>query len=305
MNKWIKHKPLALVSVFVMLFVLIGGALVTKTGSGLGCGRSWPLCEGQLIPKNITPELLIEFSHRLVTGVAIIFVGLLSFIAWRHYQHVRETKFLVVMTIVFFILQSLLGAGAVLFEQTSLIKALHFGISLVSFATVFLLALIIFNFDEKFHTNQFTIPKKLRIQLYGIFVYTLIVVYSGALVRHKESSLACIDWPFCYNQEPFNFNSLGLEQWIQMGHRFLAGLLFLWVVGLLIYIFRNYKQYSFIKNGWVLATILIILQVVLGALVIITLKNTTIALMHALFISLFFALLSYFILLCYRSAKKD
>lgn len=305
MNKWIKPKPIALISVFVMLFVLIGGALVTKTGSGLGCGRSWPLCEGQLVPKNITPELLIEFSHRLVTGVAIIFVGLLSIIAWRQYQHVRETKFLVVMTIVFFILQSLLGAGAVLFEQTSLIKALHFGISLVSFASVFLLALIIFNFDDKFHTKQLTIPKKLRIQFYGIFTYTLIVVYSGALVRHKEASLACIDWPFCFNNEPFNFSSLGLEQWIQMTHRFFASLLLIWVIGLLIYIWKNYRDHTFIKNGWLLASILIVLQVVLGGLVIITLKNTTIALMHALFISLFFALLSYFMVLCNRSAKKD
>ncbi|WP_054755011.1 COX15/CtaA family protein [Piscibacillus salipiscarius] len=171
MNKWIKPKPLALVSVLVMLFVLIGGALVTKTGSGLGCGRSWPLCEGQLIPKNITFELLIEFSHRMVTGVAIIFVGLLSYVAWRHYQHIKETKFLVVMTIVFFILQSLLGAGAVLFEQTSLIKALHFGISLVSFATVFLLALIIFDVDGKFHTDQLKIPKRYVLNFMAFYLY--------------------------------------------------------------------------------------------------------------------------------------
>ena len=51
-----------------MLFILLGGALVTKTDSGMGCGRSWPLCKGQLIPDEITIELVIEFAHRVVSG---------------------------------------------------------------------------------------------------------------------------------------------------------------------------------------------------------------------------------------------
>ncbi|GEL76014.1 COX15/CtaA family protein [Tenuibacillus multivorans] len=304
MKKIFKHKSIALISLITMLFVLVGGALVTKTGSGLGCGRSWPLCNGELIPSNITFELLIEFSHRMVTGVAIIFVGLLCIIAWRHYQHVKETKFFVIITILFFVLQSLLGAGAVLFEQTSLIKALHFGVSLISFTTVFLLTLIIFNFDEKFHTDQITIPRKLRVQYYSLFVYTLIVVYSGALVRHKSASLVCRDWPFCFNDQALQIGHFTIEQWIQMGHRTLAGLLFLWVIGLLIYIWKHHSKHALIKNGWLIASGLLTLQVILGALVVVTKMNTFIALMHALMVSLFFALLSYFILLSRRSAKK-
>ncbi|RPF56122.1 COX15/CtaA family protein [Aquisalibacillus elongatus] len=302
MKNQILHKIIAIVSLFTMLFVLIGGALVTKTGSGLGCGRSWPLCDGQLIPSNITPELIIELSHRLVTGVAIIIVGILAIVAWRHYQHVKETKFLVIMTILFFIIQSLLGAGAVLIEQTSLIKALHFGVSLISFATVFLLTLIIFNIDKHFNTDQINITKTLRTNFYGLFVYTLIVVYSGALVRHKSASLVCLEWPHC--NEGQAISTFSVEQWIQMGHRLMAGLLFIWVVGLLIYLFKNYKS-NFLKQGWFLATVLITIQVVLGALVIFTLRNVNIALMHALFISLFFALLCYFVLLAYRSNNKN
>ncbi|TFB23334.1 heme A synthase [Filobacillus milosensis] len=305
MKKLFQPKPVALISLISMLIVLIGGALVTKTGSGLGCGRSWPLCNGELIPSNITFELIIEFSHRATTGLAIIFVGLLTIIAWRQYNYIKETRFLVVLTIVFFILQSLLGAGAVLFEQTSLIKALHFGISLVSFASVFLLTLIIFNIDEKFHTEQLNLPKNLRIQFYSLFVYTLVVVYSGALVRHKSASLVCRDWPLCFNDQAFLFSSLTLEQWIQMGHRLLAGLLFIWVITLLVYMWRKYTNLEFIKKSWLIASFLIICQVLLGALVVITLMNEVIALMHSLFISLFFALLCYMLLLARRSAKKN
>ncbi len=65
-NKYLKW--FAVASTIGMLLILLGGALVTKTDSGMGCGRHWPGCNGQLIPDEITAEVLIEFSHRLVTG---------------------------------------------------------------------------------------------------------------------------------------------------------------------------------------------------------------------------------------------
>ncbi|WP_017186011.1 COX15/CtaA family protein [Alkalibacillus haloalkaliphilus] len=305
MKKIFHPKITAIVSVISMLFVLVGGALVTKTDSGLGCGRSWPLCHGQLVPSNINLELIIEYSHRLVSGLAIIIILLLSYQAWKHFRHVRETKFLIIVTLIFIVIQSLLGAGAVLFEQSDLIKALHFGISLISFASVFLLATIIFNLDETFNTAAINIPKSIRIHFYSLFVYTLIVVYTGALVRHKQSSLVCGGWPFCSNDQPFNIGAYSLEQAIQMGHRVLAGVLFIWVIGLLIHIYKNHRHEKFLANGWLIATLFIFAQVVLGALIIITILNPIIALMHAIMISLFFALLCYFIMLAIRVAKNE
>ena len=65
-NKYLKW--FAVASTIGMLLILLGGALVTKTDSGMGCGRHWPGCNGQLIPDEITAEVLIEFSHRIVTG---------------------------------------------------------------------------------------------------------------------------------------------------------------------------------------------------------------------------------------------
>ncbi|MCY1028769.1 heme A synthase, partial [Mammaliicoccus sciuri] len=43
-------KWLSTIATIVMLFVQLGGALVTKTGSADGCGNSWPLCHGSVIP---------------------------------------------------------------------------------------------------------------------------------------------------------------------------------------------------------------------------------------------------------------
>src|SRR5699024_10721828 len=137
-------KWLGVVSSIGMIFILIGGALVTKTDSGAGCGTSWPLCNGELIPSNITPELVIEYSHRLVSATIRFTILLLSILYSREIGHIKEVKFLSFLSIFFLVLQGLIGAAAVVCGQSDFVLALHFGISLISFAAVFLLTLITF-----------------------------------------------------------------------------------------------------------------------------------------------------------------
>src|SRR5699024_9632905 len=137
-------KWLSVVSSIGMVFILLGGALVTKTDSGAGCGTSWPLCNGQLFPSEITAELIIELNHRLVSSVIGITVVSLAILSWVYIGHIREVKFLSFMSVFFLIFQGLLGAAAVVWGQSDFVLALHFGISLISFATVFLLMLLIF-----------------------------------------------------------------------------------------------------------------------------------------------------------------
>ena len=54
------------------------------------------------------------------------------------------------------VLQALIGAAQVLWGQGDFILALHFGISLISFASVFLLTLLIFEVDRKFDAEKIT-----------------------------------------------------------------------------------------------------------------------------------------------------
>ncbi|WP_163970780.1 COX15/CtaA family protein [Oceanobacillus halotolerans] len=298
-------KSLAIVASIGMIFILIGGALVTKTESGMGCGESWPLCDGEIIPSNITPELVIELSHRLVSGIVGVVVISLSILAWKYVGHIREVKFLSFISVFFLLLQALIGAAAVMWGQSDFVLAAHFGISLISFAAVFLLMLLLFEIDQKFDTKTLFIQKKHRIQIYLLTIYTLIVVYTGALVRHTEANLVCGDWPFCTNTSPFTFSNFSLEQWIQMGHRLAAGILFLWTIIFFIKVAKHYRHNRIMYWGWVISLSLITLQVFFGAMIIITLLNLGIALLHALVISCYFAMLTYFVLLATRSAKYE
>ncbi len=298
-------KWLSVVSSIGMLFILLGGALVTKTESGMGCGSSWPLCNGELIPSQVTAELIIEYSHRLVSSIIGVTVLLLSVLSWIVIGHIREVKFLAFLSFSFLVLQGLIGAAAVVWGQSDFVLALHFGISLISFASVFLLMLLVFEIDQKFDANTLFIKKNHRTEIYLLTIFTIIVVYTGALVRHVNANLVCGSWPFCNNSAPFAFADYNFHQWVQMGHRFLAGILLFWTISLFIKVMKNYRGNRIMYWGWITTLILILSQVVFGALIIFTQLNLWIALLHALFITCFFGNLSYFILLSYRSAKQE
>jgi len=295
-------KWLAVATTIVMIFILLGGALVTKTGSGMGCGRSWPLCEGKFVPSEITPELMIELAHRLVSGAGGIMVLLLSVWSWKAIGHIRETKFLSLLSFIFLLLQGLIGAAAVLWGQSGFVLALHFGISLVSFASVFLLTLLIFEIDKKFEAEKLYIDKRMGFHIVGVSIYSYLVIYTGALVRHMKASLVCLDWPLCSN-ESLSLPS-DIYQWVQMGHRAAAGIIFIWISYIFYLAVRHYKEQKVLYWGWMIAFILVSLQVIAGAFIIFSMLNLYIALLHAFFITCLFGVLSYFLLLYSRSRRN-
>ena len=296
------HRSLKWFSVLTtigMLFILLGGALVTKTESGMGCGRTWPLCNGQLIPDEITIELVIELAHRIVSGLVGMMVIILSIWSWKSIGHIRETKFLSALAFSFLLFQGLVGAAAVVWGQSDFVLAIHFGISLISFATVFLLTLLIFEIDKKFEAEKLVLDNRMRSHIIGVSIYSFIVVYSGALVRHVNASLVCRDWPLCLNDQftlPTN-----LYEWVQMSHRGAAGIIFIWIGYIMVLAIKHYRNQKIVYWGWIISFCLVTLQVIAGAFIIFSRGNLFIALIHAFLISCLFGMLSYFILLTFRS----
>src|SRR5205085_12199098 len=93
-----------------MLLVLVMGAAVTNTGSAEGCGRSWPLCNGQFVPE-FTVGTAIEYSHRAVTGAEGLLVVALTGAMLALWRHSREVVVLAVVMFGTLMLQAGLGAG--------------------------------------------------------------------------------------------------------------------------------------------------------------------------------------------------
>ncbi len=66
-----------------LIGVILYGAWVRITGSGAGCGSHWPLCDGEVTPLNPDTEKLIEYTHRVTSGLCGVFGLILVGWAWR------------------------------------------------------------------------------------------------------------------------------------------------------------------------------------------------------------------------------
>ena len=67
------------------LLVIVWGAYVRATGSGAGCGDHWPLCNGAVVPRAPEAKTVVEFTHRLTSGLALLLVVGLVVWAFRAY----------------------------------------------------------------------------------------------------------------------------------------------------------------------------------------------------------------------------
>ncbi len=126
------------------VLVVLWGAFVRATGSGAGCGAHWPVCNGVVIPRDPALETMIEFSHRLSSGLALILVVALLVWAFRAYGKGDKIRRAAMWAMFFMITESLVGASLVLFrwvaDDDSVPRVFMMGVHLAN--TFLLLAFI-------------------------------------------------------------------------------------------------------------------------------------------------------------------
>lgn len=98
------------------LLVILWGAYVRASGSGAGCGNHWPLCNGEVLPRSDQIETLIEFTHRITSGVAFVLVAGLLVWALRAYPKGNLVRTGAWLAMFFITTEALIGAGLVIFE---------------------------------------------------------------------------------------------------------------------------------------------------------------------------------------------
>lgn len=102
-----------------ILLVVLWGAYVRATGSGAGCGGHWPLCNGEIVPHSPAAATIIEYTHRVSSGLALIAVTLLGVWAFRRYPRRHVVRRFAALSIAFLVLEALLGAGLVLLDYVA------------------------------------------------------------------------------------------------------------------------------------------------------------------------------------------
>ena len=124
--------------------VIVWGAFVRATGSGAGCGAHWPLCNGEVVPRAPGLRMVIEFSHRVTSGLSLVAVVALAVVAFRATRPGHPARAGALGAVGFMILEALLGAALVLFglvaDDRRPIRAVVLGVHLTN--TFLLLATI-------------------------------------------------------------------------------------------------------------------------------------------------------------------
>jgi cytochrome c oxidase assembly protein subunit 15 len=118
------------------LAVVLWGAYVRASGSGAGCGRHWPLCNGEVMPRSPHAAMLIELTHRATSGVALALV--VGLFLWSRRADFRGSpvRLGAAAALAFMLTEALLGAGLVLFalvaHDASLARVFSLGAHLLN-----------------------------------------------------------------------------------------------------------------------------------------------------------------------------
>jgi len=213
--------------------LIILGAIVRITGSGMECGEDWPLCNGRLLPPLDDLGTLIEWNHRLFAALVSILVVALAGYAWRLRRETgdgnRETgngpitfhpppsstvlhrpERGAYVAAALLAVQVGLGAVTVKLELPPWTVILHLGTAMLLLATLILVA-----------RGRRVAPPS-RAGLWAL-VLGFVTVLLGALTANLGAASACLGFPLCNGQIVPDGNYL---QYIHWTHRLLAYTLF-------------------------------------------------------------------------------
>jgi heme A synthase len=96
--------------------VIAWGAYVRATGSGAGCGQHWPLCKGEVVPRSPSAATIVEWSHRVSSGVAFLLTLVLLVWAILAYPSGHRVRRGSGATVVLMTSEAVIGAGLVLLK---------------------------------------------------------------------------------------------------------------------------------------------------------------------------------------------
>ena len=119
-----------------LLLVIVFGAWVRITGSGAGCGAHWPSCQGELVPRSPSEATLIEYSHRLSSGLSGLAALVLPLWAFRVFPAGHAARRWSLRTLLLVAVEGAIGAALVknrlVADDASLARAIVVALHLVN-----------------------------------------------------------------------------------------------------------------------------------------------------------------------------
>jgi cytochrome c oxidase assembly protein subunit 15 len=262
------------------LFLILAGALVTSTGSGLSV-PDWPTSYGYnmfTFPLHLmVGGIIFEHGHRLVaSAVGFFTIVLAAWLWWRDDR--RWLRWFGIAALAVVIVQGILGGLTVLYLLPDAISIGHAGLAQIFFCMM--IAISVFTSKGWMAYRDVVDDGRLR----RIAVWTLAVVYVqivlGATMRHTGSGLAIPDYPLAFGRliPPMWTAKIG----IHFAHRVGAVVATVMVAWLVVHIFKRHSANRWLTVPAGLLALLVITQVTLGGYVVWTARDIYINSLHVM-----------------------
>jgi heme A synthase len=250
---------LALATSLLTLGLIVFGAIVRVSDSGLGCGNHWPLCNGTIFPPLDNITAWIEWTHRLFALlIGALGLGMLGIAIAAYRQQKRSVLTMTATAAFLFFLQSILGAIVVVLDLPPTFVTLHLGVAMLLLAALLASGVLaVYRPSKRYPSDSVTTL------IYANAILSFVIILTGALVRGSGATLACVDWPLC-NGQIFPFDQ-GQLQIVHMFHRVAVAAFGITLI-LLVWNILHSRQESITRRLAALALIAYFTQAGVGAL---------------------------------------
>jgi heme A synthase len=268
-----RFRNLTLATIAATFLLVVVGGVVRVSESGLGCGSAgsgthgWPLCDGRVLPF-IELNTIVEFSHRML---ATIVGALILLLVWRAVRSLRDRRWVVrgsIAALALVLLQAALGGLTVEHGLEEALVAAHLGLAMILIG-VLLFVLRATRTDEPAPTA----PGGLRTLSFVAATLVLATIVAGGYMAgtekvgaeetpvHGGAHLACgTEFPTCLGEAaPFG---TGPMVDVHLTHRFLMYLAAAAVLAMVAVAMRRGVR----SRAFPLAAILLVAQILLGAM---------------------------------------
>lgn len=249
--------------VFSVLHVIFG-AIVRISGSGMGCGDSWPKCHGYWIPPFERMDLIIEVSHRyLALGLSLLIMALLATAftrrALRGVSGPGGVLRPVALAAVLVVAAALFGAVIVRLELANrLVVVVHLSLAMALVATLVIATIRAGALGGSSIGLIGATPKAARGALAAALVAFVVIVMGALTANLPGAASACTGFPLCRN-------GFGLPmQHVQLTHRILAFLLLFHAVGLVMAM-RKRREPAPLRRAAAIVLGALVVQVLIAA----------------------------------------
>lgn len=209
-----RFQKLASATTFTAILLVMVGALVRATGSGLGC-PDWPRCHGSWVPPMETTAI-IEYSHRLTASIVGFLVLAMAVMAWLKQRTAPSVFWPSLLALITVIVQAGVGRKVVLDELHADTVVLHFFLSL---ALVGLLAMATINSFNPRGGRWDKVSRHAAVATGATFV---VLMVGATVVQQRAGAEVFSDWPLMNGSLLPPEGSRPLLHWT---HRLVAALL--------------------------------------------------------------------------------